>query len=81
MKGSNYLLKYLRIFSVTIIKGKYRLLVASSVGVMLIISVIMVSSKSVIAQSLQTEKIIASLPRDQFLVGGDPQGIAVNQFA
>jgi YVTN family beta-propeller protein len=42
---------------------------------MLIMSVIMVASKSVIAQSIETLRPTAP---DQLLVGGDPEGIAVN---
>jgi len=43
---------------------------------MLIMSVIMVASKSVIAQSIETLK--GPTVPDQLPVGGDPEGIAVN---
>jgi len=43
---------------------------------MLLISVVMVASKSVIAQSIETLK--APRAPDQLAVGGDPEGIAVN---
>jgi YVTN family beta-propeller protein len=74
--GFSYLFKYLRIFSITIIKSKYRFLLELSVGVTLIMSVVMVASKSVTAQSIETLK--GPVAPDQLQANGDPRGISVN---
>jgi YVTN family beta-propeller protein len=79
--GSSYLFKYLRILSVTIIKGEYRLLVASSVGVSIIMSLLLGACSSVDAQTLesitQQRKSLGEGP--QITVGKGPTDIQVNE--
>ncbi len=69
--------KYLWRFPITIIKDKYRLLVTSSVGVMPIMSVTMVASKSLNAQTIGTTKV-STTPKNEIPVDGVPQWIAIN---
>jgi YVTN family beta-propeller protein len=72
----------LGIFSITIIKSKCHLLLALSLGVTIIISLVTVACNSVIAQTIETilEQRKAFENSPQIKVGSEPHGIAVNEI-
>src|SRR5438128_9269345 len=73
--------QYVGILSITIIKSKRRFLLALSLRVTIIMSLVIVAGNNVIAQTLEIikEQQRASKNNPQIKVGNSPSAIAVNE--